>query len=373
MVELLRSKPHLFDSIGAAFLLTDAHSAILYANPSAEELFGYGRGALEGQRIRTLFLDDDLLYLLPNIIYLSLYQEGYRGELLLKQRDGSRVFVYLVTACFKEREGTFITFSFQEIQRLKNLERKRVEEEHWTILGHMVEEIAHQVRNPIVSIGGYAKRLLKTVPQIRKARPYLAKVLQETDRLERMVQQLETYIQIPVPALKRESVEPIAEEALRFFSERNPVKGISVNLETQGIRGEGVLFVDKRWVIRALLNLLENSLEAFEGTPKRKKGFFIRAILFEGEEMIGISISDNGLGIQKKNLRLVFEPFFTTRPGRVGLGLPLVKRVVGSHGGDVQVESRFKKGTTVTLCFPKDRRRRVRREFLSPVASSLSC
>jgi signal transduction histidine kinase len=319
-----------------------------------------------------LFLDDDLLYLLPNIIYLTLYQDGFKGELLLRQRDGNKIFVHLVTTCFKEREETFITFSFQEIQRLKSLERKRLEEEHWTKLGHMVEEIAHQVRNPIVSIGGYANRLLRTVPALRKGQPYLTKLLQEASRLERMIQHLETYIRIPNPSFQKERIEEITEEALRLSSKRLTSKGISVNLEAGGIKGEGVLFIDKAGVIKALLNLLENSLEAFEGIPKRKKGFFIHVTLFEGEEFIGVSISDNGHGIQKKNLRLVFEPFFTTRPDRVGLGLPLVKRVIETHGGDIQVESQFRKGTTVTLYFPRDRRRKVRREFISPVASSLS-
>jgi len=372
MVELLKSRPHLFDSIQVAFLLTDTHSTILFANQSAEDLFGYSRREVEGKRIRMLFLDDDLLYLLPNIIYLTLYQDGFKGELLLRQRDGNKIFVHLVTTCFKEREETFITFSFQEIQRLKSLERKRLEEKHWTELGHMVEEIAHQVRNPIVSIGGYANRLLKTVPALRKGQPYLTKLLQETSRLERMIQHLETYIQIPNPSFQKERVEEIAEEALRLSRKRLTVKGISVNLEAGGIKGEGVLFIDKAGVIKALLNLLENSVEAFEGIPKRKKGFFIHVTLFEGEEFIGVSISDNGHGIQKKNLRLIFEPFFTTRPDRVGLGLPLVKRVIETHGGDIQVESQFRKGTTVTLYFPRDRRRKVRREFISPVASSLS-
>ncbi len=372
MVDLLKSRPHLFDSIQVAFLLTDTHSTILFANQSAEDLFGYNRREVEGKRIRMLFLDDDLLYLLPNIIYLTLYQDGFKGELLLRQRDGNKIFVHLVTTCFKEREETFITFSFQEIQRLKSLERKRLEEEHWTKLGHMVEEIAHQVRNPIVSIGGYATRLLKTVPALRKGQPYLTKLLQETSRLERMIQHIETYIQIPNPSFQKERVEEIAEEALRLSRKRLTVKGISVNLEAGGIKGEGVLFIDKAGVIKALLNLLENSVEAFEGIPKRKKGFFIHVTLFEGEEFIGVSISDNGHGIQKKNLRLILEPFFTTRPDRVGLGLPLVKRVIETHGGDIQVESQFRKGTTVTLYFPRDRRRRVRREFISPVASSLS-
>jgi PAS domain S-box-containing protein len=372
MEGILNASPHLFDSIQVAFLLADAHSNILYVNRPAEDLFGYRRDEIEEKKVRLLFLPEDLTYLLANILYLSLYQDGFKGELLLRRKDGERIFVHLHTTSFKEKGEAFITFSFQEIQRLKNLERKRFEEEHWTRLGRMVEEIAHQVRNPIVSLGGYARRLLKAVPALRKGRPYLTKLLQETSRLERMLQHIEAYIRIPNPSFRRERIEEIVEEALRLSRKRLTVKGISVNVEAGRIRGEGVLFIDKAEMIKALLSLLENTVEAFEGIPKRKKGFLVRLTLFEGEEFIGVSISDNGRGIQKKNLRLIFEPFFTTRPDRVGLGLPLVKRVIESHGGDIQVESRFGKGTTVTLCFPRDRRRKARREFISPIASSLS-
>ncbi|OGP88820.1 MAG: hypothetical protein A2156_07430 [Deltaproteobacteria bacterium RBG_16_48_10] len=372
MVEMLKSRPHLFNSIQVAFLLTDAHSTILYANQPAEDLFGYSQTEMEGKRIRILFFEEDLIYFLPNIIYLSLYQDGFKGELLLRQKDGNKIFVYLYSTHFKERGETFMSFSFQEIQRLKNLEKKRLEDEHWTRLGHMVEEIAHQVRNPIVSIGGYANRFLKTLPTFQKGQPYLTKLLQETNRLERMIQQLETYIQILNPIFQKEKVQDIAEEALRIFSKRITVKGVSVNLGEGEIKGEGVFFVDKEWVIKALLNLLENSLEAVTGIPKMKKGSLIQVTLFETEEIIGISISDNGYGIRKKNLRLIFEPFFTTRPDRIGLGLPFVKRVLEAHGGEIQIKSQLNKGTTITLYFPRDRRRRVRREFISEVAKTLN-
>ena len=372
MVELLKSRPHLLDSIPVAFLLTDAHSVILYANQSAEDHFGYSRSEMEGKRVRMLFLGEDLIYLLPNIVYLSLYQDGFKGELLLRQKGGNKIFVHLSTTCFKEREETFITFSFQEIERLKSLERKRLEEEHWTRMGQMVEEIAHQVRNPVVSIGGYGNRLLRTLPTLQKGKPYLTKLLEEACRLERMIQRLETYIQIRNPSFRNEKVQDVAEEVLRMFSRKIKVKGISVNLEAGGIKGGGVFFIDKEWVIQALSNLLENSLEAVTGIPKKKKGAVIQVTLFEGEEIIGVSISDNGHGIRKKSLGLIFESFFTTHPERVGLGLPIVKRVMESHGGEIQIESRFRKGTNVTLYFPKDRRRRVRREFLSRAASSLS-
>jgi signal transduction histidine kinase len=77
-------------------------------------------------------------------------------------------------------------------------------------------------------------------------------------------------------------------------------------------------------------------------------------------------LSRQGEGIPKKNLSHIFEPFFSTRPDRTGLGLTFVKKVMEKHGGRVEIESRLRKRTAVTLSFPRDRRRRVRREFLSP-------
>src|SRR5512135_2656833 len=109
--EVLRVRHHLLDTIQVAFVLTDVHSKILYANRQVEKLFGFERGEVEGQRIRMLFLDDDLLYFLPNILYLTLYQEGFDGEALLRSKDGSNLFVRLVTTLFKEEGETFLTFS----------------------------------------------------------------------------------------------------------------------------------------------------------------------------------------------------------------------------------------------------------------------
>jgi signal transduction histidine kinase len=99
-----------------------------------------------------------------------------------------------------------------------------------------------------------------------------------------------------------------------------------------------------------------------------KKGRVVTVSLLEDKENTGVSISDRGEGIPKKNRDRIFEPFFSTRPDRVGLGLTFAKRVVEEQGGNIRVESRLKKGTTITLTFPKDRRRRLRREQISPGA-----
>ena len=80
MIESLRNRHPFLDLVQVAFILTDGHSKILYTNRYTERLFGYSREELEGERMRLLFLEEDLTYFLPNIIYLSLYKNGFEGE-----------------------------------------------------------------------------------------------------------------------------------------------------------------------------------------------------------------------------------------------------------------------------------------------------
>jgi len=365
MDEILKSRHHFLDLVQVAFILTDGHSNILYANKYTKRLFGYEREEIEGKRIRVLFLEEDLTYFLPNIIYLSLYKTGFEGEALLRQKGGTKVFVDLYTTSFNEGGEVFISFSFQEIQRWKRLERERIEMERWANLGMMVEEIAHQVRNPIVAIGGYSQRLLNTLRPTPKRKSYLNQILRESKRLENLIQRLEEYVLFPKPVYRRERIEKVVEAVLRTSSREAAEKGIFFNLETSALEGRGDFYIDKNLMTKALSYILENSIEALGQMPRRKKGKVVKVSLFGDGGDIGISISDRGEGIPPKKIDRIFEPFFSTRPGRVGLGLTFAKRVVEQQGGNIRVESRLKKGTTVTLTFAKDRRRILRREQLS--------
>jgi PAS domain S-box-containing protein len=366
MLEILKSRHHFLDLVQVAFILTDVHSKILYANRYTKRLFGYAKEEIEGERVRVLFLEEDLTYFLPNIIYLSLYKNGFEGEALLRQKDGAKVFVDLYTTIFKEGGEVFISFSFREIQRLKKMERERMEMERWASLGMMVEEIAHQVRNPIVTIGGYSHRLLKTISPSTKGKSYLHQILRETKRLETMIQRLEECVLFPKPFFRRQRIEKVVETVLQTSSEEAAEKGVFFNLETRALEGRGDFFIDENLMTKALFYILENSIEAVTQIPMGKKGRVVKVSLFGDGGSIGISISDRGEGIPKKNLDRIFDPFFSTRPSRVGLGLTFAKRVVEEQGGRIRVESRLKKGTTVTLTFAKDRRRMLRREQLSP-------
>ena len=361
-----KRRRQLLESVPVAFLLTDVHSKIIYANQQTEYLFGYNRSELVGKRIRLLFLKEDLIYFLTNILYLTLYKEGFEGEALLRQKDGKRIFVHLYTMSFKEEGEVFLAFTIQEIQRLKKLEQESLESEHWASIGRMVEEIAHQVRNPIASIGGYARRLQNVSTDSRKRQTYLSQILQETNRLDTLVQRVEEYVQVPRPVFGREHVEEVIASALQTFSSPARENGISFSVETRGLDEDGYLFIDRGLVMKAISHIVQNSIQAILGASGADRKRSLKVALLDDGEMVRVSVSDKGQGISKRNLQYVFEPFFSTRPEHVGLGLTLVRRIMWEHGGKTRVESHLGKGTTVTLYFPKDRRRRVRRELISP-------
>lgn len=364
-----KRRRQLLESVPVAFLLTDVHSKIIYANRQTEYLFGYKQSELIGERIRLLFLKEDLIYFLTNILYLTLYKEGFEGEALLRQKDGKRIFVHLYTMSFKEEGEVFLAFTIQEIQRLKKLEQESLESEHWAGIGRMVEEIAHQVRNPIASIGGYALRLQKASGDSRKRQTYLNQILEETNRLDALVQRVEEYVQVPRPIFGREQVEEVVASAIEPLSRDFGKNGISFSVEAKGLDEDGYLFIDRALVVKAVSHVVQNSIQAILERSRANNKRAVKVSLLDDGETVRVSVSDKGPGISKRNLQYVFEPFFSTRPDHVGLGLTLVRRIMWEHGGKTRVESHLGKGTTVTLYFPKDRRRKVRRELISPEAT----
>jgi PAS domain S-box-containing protein len=368
MVEILKARQLLFDSIQTAFVITDTHSKILYANQLVESFFGHRPKDLEGQRLRVLFPEEDLIYFVPNILYLTLYKKGFEGEALMKRKDGKRIFIRLLSASFKEGEEVFLTFALQEIQRMKNLEREKAEMEHWAGLGRIVEGIAHQFRNPVASIGGYTNRLAKVLSSDLKGRSYVDQILEETNRLEMILKRVEEYAQLPRPVFRREKIQEVVETALSSFSKLAKEKGVSIQLNTDDLTGDGLLFLDRGLMIKVLGHVLENSLDALTRTSVEKAKKTIGATLTDDGETVEVSVADKGPGIAAKNMSQIFEPFFSTRPDRVGLGLTFARRVMREHGGKVKVESKLRRGTKVTLYLPKDRRRKVRRELIAPEA-----
>ena len=348
------------DLIQDAIIITDTSGTILYLNRKAHNLFGYSAKASLGESIGMLFLPDDLTHFLPNILRKTQGQGGYDGENVLRHRNNARVFVRIVTSLYRGEDGNEnrIVFTIQDITKLKELERNYYESERLASLGRMVEEIAHKVRNPVVSIGGFAKRISRTISQGNQLE-YFQRIEVEINRLEGIIDHVQAYATLPKPIHKRENIREIIEAFLESVSTSASQKQVVVDFEVEKPSWNPVAFIDGPLLTKALSYIFENAIEAIDGEGS------IHVTLFSKHDFIGIGISDSGCGIPGENLGAIFDPFFSTKPDKVGISLATAHRIIKEQGGMIHVSSQRGKGSRFSIFLPVERRRKIRTRPLS--------
>jgi PAS domain S-box-containing protein len=348
------------DLIQDAIYITDASGTIHYLNKKARELFGYGIRTSIGKSIGMLFLPDDLTNFLPNILKETQAGGGYEGENLLLDRNNTRVFVRLATSLSrdKNRDEEWIVFTIQDITKMKELERNYYEYQRLASLGRMVEEIAHKIRNPVVSIGGFSKRISRKILQGTQLQ-YFKMIEKEIRRLEGIIDQVQNFASLPRSVYKRQDIRKIIEASMEPISANASQMQVVIDFEVEKPSGNHTAFIDGGLLTRALRYILENAIEAIDGEGS------IHVKLYSKGDFIGIEISDSGCGISEEHLGAIFDPFFSTKPDKVGISLATAFRIIKEQGGTIQASSQQGKGTRFTIFLPKERRRKIRTQLLS--------
>ena len=200
---------------------------------------------------------------------------------------------------------------------LQETQNKLIRSERLAAMGQLCHGIAHEVRNPVMSIGGLAKRLEKMLPAGHGADKYINIILQETARLEKMVIDVERYTSLPEPDLKQKKLSELLNEALNGW--RKNQKEIKTEVNVKSMSGDPEIFVDMELMKMALIHILSNAQESMA-----EKGVITISTWSEGKWMV-ISVCDQGSGIEREDLPRVIEPFFSSKVQGAGLGLSFVK------------------------------------------------
>jgi signal transduction histidine kinase len=227
---------------------------------------------------------------------------------------------------------------------LKKSQEKLIRSERLAALGQLSQGIAHAVRNPVMSIGGFARRLKKKLPDDATTSGYVDMVLEETARLEMLVKDVWTYTSMSEPKLKQVKMSVLLQSVVEKWEHAWRSKHIKIDLNL--VPEDPVVFIDMGLMAKALGHLLVNAEEAMP-----TGGIILISTSWEGKWMV-ISVRDNGFGVASKDLPLVFDPFFTTKTHGSGLGLTTVNRIVDGHRGEVKIFSEQGSGTEVKICFP---------------------
>ena len=229
-------------------------------------------------------------------------------------------------------------------QELRITQQRLIRSERLAAMGNLVQGVAHEIRNPVTTIGGFSQRIKKEFGDNEKIGKYVDIIIEETNRLENLVRRIREFAEAQVCILTLEKPDTVLLEALKQAKDTAKEQGVKVVTEIPSELPK--MRIDANQLLTALNNLLENALEAMPagGTLTLKANLTSEHLL--------IVVEDTGCGIPKEKLAAVYDPFVTSKTKGAGLGLTLVHQVAMNHHGEIQLSSEVNRGTVVTLRLP---------------------
>jgi PAS domain S-box-containing protein len=278
--------------------------------------------------------------------------DSWFGEMKLRRKDGKMtdalVSAYVVRDA--NRNLTHHMASFTDISQIKEKEKQAMElveksrrMENLAALGQFSATIAHEIRNPLGAISLNFDHFVKKINPPENLQPVVDSVQHGISRIQDIIHGILSFARPQKPVLKKVSIDTIVSQSLQSVSHLADKKNVQIRVAHKE-RGTQIL-TDPNQLIQVIINLLSNAIQAVS------IGGLVRITIRVGRE-VEIAIEDNGPGIPKDKFNVIFEPFYTTKPDGMGLGLSVVRNIIDHHGGRITVASSVGKGTKFTVFLP---------------------
>jgi len=328
---------------------SDRQGNILIFNAGAEKILGYRQDEV----IRKIKVQD--LYP-PNsagkVLKLLLSPDsGGPGRLINHEttvfsKSGELIPVELSASLITDdHEITAVVGFFRDLRERRLLQEKVLQNERLAVLGQMAAHISHEIKNPLMVIGGFARQVKDNFdgPKEKNVEK-LQIVIDEIKRLEGFLVEVGRYAKFSEPHLSVGNLNALIQETCHFFKPILEEKGITLQLDLDPALPSFPF--DQDHIRQVILNLLKNGVEAMAqpGT--------LSVVSRTSPGNILVHISDTGPGIPPDFLAKIFQPFFSTKPRGSGLGLAISQQIMAAHQGEIHIASELGKGTKVSLSFP---------------------
>jgi len=333
----------IIDKMPMGLLLLDSQKNLTAINRAGENLLAIKP---------TDFLGKPVMNRLPipwQDLIIELDRTGVSAE---KEMDcviepGKTISLDMVATTLYQEQGDFIgyLFLFRDMTEMIHLRKEMARNQRLASLGSLAAGIAHEIRNPLSSIKGFAtyfKEKYRDKPEDGEIADIL---IEEVERLNRVIGQLLDFARPMTMNRQQRSLRALVDHTLKMIENQARTKAIRIEKDLKG--GNPFASIDEDRMAQVLLNLYLNAFDAM--TPG---GTLKLSLSSPGKGMAQISISDTGRGIRKQDLPHVYDPYFTTKPSGTGLGLAIVHRIIEAHDGRIGITSEEGKGTTVTILLP---------------------
>lgn len=341
LVRLERFHSKLLDAMPEGLVAVDGAGTVTAVNPAAKDILGTelaGRALAElpiHQALRECLLPEPLD--VPDVASAPGSPRHHACSWRQVELDGKSLELLAVPM-----EGETLVL-VRDRTHLRTLERDLEQSRHLAAIGHLAAKVAHEIRNPLSSLRGFAQLFATRLKGKEPEQSYAQTMVQEADRLGRVVTDL-LYLARP-RAVETQCMDLAAlavdlERLLGFDLARRQAE-LVVRLEAPTV------MADADGLKQGLINLILNALDALPETG----GIITLASVAQGDG-VAVTLADTGRGMDPEERERALEPYFTTKKGGSGLGLAIVHKILRDHGGSLEIISRPGQGTAVTLRFP---------------------
>jgi PAS domain S-box-containing protein len=347
----------LLQNLTTGVVAADSSGLITVFNREVEEITGLTASELLGRRISNL--PEGLRAVIGETLGTGERQED--REVILRADDKSTI-LRASSSLFHGQDGEALgaLMVLTDVTTLKRLEMQIRRSDRLASLGTLSAGMAHEIKNPLVSIKTFAQLLPERYQDSDFRETFFSLIGHEVDRIDSLVNQLLRFARPAKPLLKPMHVHEVLEKALLLVGHRLYQKDIELTRSWQA--DVDTIRADADQIEQVFLNFFINALDAMKpggslrvsteiGTTETWPTAFI-GDRSEVREILRISVEDNGTGIKPEDVPHVFDPFFTTKDYGTGLGLSVVHGIVQEHGGQIEVESELGHGTSFHILLP---------------------
>jgi len=242
-----------------------------------------------------------------------------------------------------EEVRTRIRENERHIRELEAMQDRLIHSKRLSTLGELASKMAHEVRTPLVSIGGFANAMLKKKGADSEDYEYLKIIVNEVRRLEQIINDVLTYVSPGIPRKRIVDFRKLLDEVLIIFILPLKEKQIEVSIRSDD---SPLSRADPDQMKQVLTAIINNAIESMPDCGK------LTIHLGCQQDFLRISISDTGSGIPEDKMDRLFEAFFTTKSTGSGLGLNIASQIVANHKGSIYVESKLGEGSTFYINLP---------------------
>jgi len=280
-----------------------------------------------------------------------LEKKNISQEIILEEKGLKKKILDLNTSFLADESGeiTGVVAVIRNVTEIKDLNEEVARHKRLAALGKLSAGIAHEIRNPLSSIRGLAQFVYNSFSKTDERKEDLNAIIQEVDRLNKLVVQVLDFAKLQKPNLTRFSLNDLIGKITELF--KLEIKDKQIKFSPELSPDISKIQADEDQVRQILMNVIINAIQAIpkKGEIKIKT----EKTLLKGEPAIKLIIEDSGIGIPEKDFTQIFDPFFSTKDEGSGLGLSIVYKLIEAHQGEIKVESKEGEGTKFVIFLPQ--------------------